>query len=140
MILHSFWRSLATYRIRIALNLKGVAPPHEITVDLDAGDQHAPTYRAINPMGAVPALVLDDGTTLTQSLAILEWIEETYPTPATPKHRRPRPHPCPLRHHRRRLPPARYPPRPEGIDRPGRHRRATHRLERRLVHPRLGRL
>ena len=50
MILHSFWRSLAT-------------------------------YRAINPMGAVPALVLDDGTTLTQSLAILEWLEETHPTP-----------------------------------------------------------
>ena len=81
MILHSYWRSLATYRIRIALNLKGVVPPREITIDLDAGDQHAPTYRAINPMGAVPALVLDDGTTLTQSLAILEWIEETYPTP-----------------------------------------------------------
>lgn len=81
MILHSYWRSLATYRIRIALKIKGVALAREITVDLDAGDQHASTYRAINPMGAVPALVLDDGTTLTQSLAILEWIEETYPTP-----------------------------------------------------------
>ena len=81
MILHSYWRSLATYRIRIALNLKGVAIAREINVDLDAGDQHTPAYRAINPMGAVPALVLDDGTTLTQSLAILEWIEETYPAP-----------------------------------------------------------
>lgn len=80
MQLHGFWRSLATYRVRIALNLKGVAVP-ETMVDLDAGDQHAPSFRAINPMGAVPALVLDDGTVLTQSLAILEWIEETHPTP-----------------------------------------------------------
>jgi maleylacetoacetate isomerase len=80
MQLHGFWRSLATYRVRIALNLKGVAVP-ETMVDLDAGDQHVPSFRAINPMGAVPALVLDDGTVLTQSLAILEWIEETHPTP-----------------------------------------------------------
>ncbi len=80
MQLHGFWRSLATYRMRIALNLKGIAVP-ETMVDLDAGDQHVPSFRAINPMGAVPALVLDDGTVLTQSLAILEWIEETYPTP-----------------------------------------------------------
>lgn len=81
MILYSFWRSLATYRIRIALNLKGVPITAEHPTDLDAGDQHTPAFRAINPMGAVPALVLDDGTVLTQSLAILEWIEETYPTP-----------------------------------------------------------
>lgn len=80
MQLHGFWRSLATYRVRIALNLKGVAVP-EAMVDLDAGDQHAPAFRALNPMGGVPALVLDDGTVLTQSLAILEWIEETYPAP-----------------------------------------------------------
>ena len=81
MLLHGFWRSLATYRVRIALNLKGVAVP-EAMVDLDAGDQHAPAFRAINPMGAVPALVLDDGTVLTQSLAILEWIEEALPGPS----------------------------------------------------------
>lgn len=80
MQLHGFWRSLATYRVRIALNLKGIAVP-ETMVDLDAGDQHVPSFRAINPMGAVPALVLDDGTVLTQSLAILEWIDETHPTP-----------------------------------------------------------
>ncbi len=80
MQLHGFWRSLATYRVRIALGLKGVAVP-ETVVDLDAGDQHAPAFRALNPMGGVPALVLDDGTVLTQSLAILEWIEETYPAP-----------------------------------------------------------
>ncbi len=81
MILYSFWRSLATYRIRIALNLKGVAITAEHPTDLDAGTQHTPAFRAVNPMGAVPALVLDDGTVLTQSLAILEWLEETYPTP-----------------------------------------------------------
>jgi maleylacetoacetate isomerase len=80
MQLHGFWRSLATYRVRIAFNLKGIAVP-ETMVDLDAGDQHAPAFRALNPMGGVPALVLDDGTVLTQSLAILEWIEETYPDP-----------------------------------------------------------
>ena len=78
MLLHGFWRSLATYRVRIALNLKGVTVP-ETMVDLDAGDQHAPAFRAVNPMGAVPALVLEDGTVLTQSLAILEWIEEALP-------------------------------------------------------------
>ena len=81
MILHSYWRSLATYRVRIVLNLKGLVP-RDVLVDLDRGDQHAPAYRAINPMGAVPALVLDDGTVLTQSLAILEYLDETHPTPA----------------------------------------------------------
>lgn len=80
MQLYGYWRSLATYRVRIALNLKGVAVP-ETMVNLDAGEQNAPAFRAINPMGGVPALVLDDGTALTQSLAILEWIEETHPTP-----------------------------------------------------------
>lgn len=80
MQLYGFWRSLATYRVRVALNLKGVTAP-ETPIDLDRGDQHAPGFRALNPMGGVPALVLDDGTVLTQSLAILEWIEETYPVP-----------------------------------------------------------
>ena len=80
MQLYGFWRSLATYRVRVALNLKGVVVP-ETPIDLDRGDQHAPGFRALNPMGGVPALVLDDGTALTQSLAILEWIEETYPAP-----------------------------------------------------------
>jgi len=81
MKLYSFWRSLATYRVRIALNLKGVEVP-ETMIDLDRGDQHEAEFRRVNPMGAVPALMLDDGTVLTQSLSILEWIEETYPAPA----------------------------------------------------------
>ncbi len=80
MQLFGFWRSLATYRVRIALNLKGIAVP-ETPINLDRGDQHEATFRAVNPMGAVPALVLADGTVLTQSLAILEWLEETEPSP-----------------------------------------------------------
>ena len=85
MKLYSYWRSLATYRVRVALNLKGLEV-EDINIDLDRGDQNQPDYRAINPMGAVPALVLpgeDDAadTVLSQSLAILEWIEETHPAP-----------------------------------------------------------
>ncbi|GAC1343037.1 MAG: maleylacetoacetate isomerase [Acetobacteraceae bacterium] len=76
MQLYGFWRSLATYRVRIAMNLKGMQVP-EIMIDLDRGDQHQATFRRLNPMGAVPALILADGTALTQSLAIMEWIEET---------------------------------------------------------------
>lgn len=80
MQLYGFWRSLATYRVRIAFNLKGEQVA-EIPVDLDRGDQHTEAFRRLNPMGAVPALILGDGTALTQSLAILEWIEETYRAP-----------------------------------------------------------
>ena len=80
MQLYGFWRSLATYRVRIALNMKGIQVP-ELPIDLDRGDQHQATFRRLNPMGAVPALILADGTALTQSLAIMEWIEETEPLP-----------------------------------------------------------
>ncbi len=82
MKLYSYWRSLATYRVRIALNLKGVPIEQEERIDLDRGDQNAAGFRAVNPMGGLPALVLNDGAVLTQSLAILEWLEETHPTPA----------------------------------------------------------
>jgi maleylacetoacetate isomerase len=80
LILHSFWLSLATYRVRIALRLKNV-PFEERTHDLTKGHQLTAAFRAVNPAGAVPAL--EGGTTepLTQSLAILEWLEETYPKP-----------------------------------------------------------
>jgi maleylacetoacetate isomerase len=81
MILHSFWLSLATYRVRIALNLKHVAF-EERTHDLTQGHQHAAAFRAVNPAGAVPALEGATPEPLTQSLAILEWLEETHPTPA----------------------------------------------------------
>jgi maleylacetoacetate isomerase/maleylpyruvate isomerase len=76
----SFWRSLASFRVRIALNLKNV-PAEVIFVDLDANAHRNPEYRKINPQMALPALVEDDGTTLFQSLAILEYLEEKYPEP-----------------------------------------------------------
>ena len=78
LILHSYWLSIATYRVRIALLHKGIAFD-ERTHDLLAGDQHAPDYRRLNPAGAVPALEGATPQPLTQSLAILEWLEETYP-------------------------------------------------------------
>ena len=81
LILHSFWLSLATYRVRIALHLKGVAF-EERAHDLREGEQHAAAFRAVNPAGAVPALEGATRAPLTQSLAILEWLEETHPLPA----------------------------------------------------------
>lgn len=80
IILHSFWLSLATYRVRIALTVKGVAF-EERTHDLTQGHQHAAAFRALNPAGAVPALEGATPEPLTQSLAIIEWLEETYPAP-----------------------------------------------------------
>ncbi len=80
MKLYTYWRSLATFRVRIALNLKGIAyePVH---VDLDAGDQRAPAFKSLNPQMAIPALVEDDGTILTQSMAIMEYLDEVHPEP-----------------------------------------------------------
>ncbi len=80
LILHSFWLSLATYRVRIALNLKGVAF-EERAHDLSKGEQNLPDFRKLNPAGAVPALEGGTRQPLTQSLAILEWLEECHPTP-----------------------------------------------------------
>lgn len=80
LILHSYWLSIATYRVRIGLNLKKV-PFEERTYDLLRGDQLQPGYRAMNPAGAVPALEGATTKPLTQSLAILEWLDETHPEP-----------------------------------------------------------
>ena len=80
MILHGYWRSGAAYRVRIALALKGVAYK-QVTHDLRLGAQASDAYRALNPQGLVPALEAD-GDVLTQSPAILEWLEERYPAPA----------------------------------------------------------
>jgi maleylpyruvate isomerase len=79
MKLHGYFRSSASYRVRIALNLKGLSPEH-LPHHLRKGEQCAPAYLAINPQGLVPTLE-DAGTVLTQSLAIIEWLDETHPTP-----------------------------------------------------------
>src|SRR6476619_7308559 len=81
MKLFSFWRSLATYRVRIALNLKGIAPDEVIEVNLMKGHQREAEFRKINPMMAIPALIEDDGTVLFESLAILEYLDEAHPNP-----------------------------------------------------------
>ncbi len=83
MILHGYFRSTAAWRVRIALNLKGLSVetvPHNLVT----GTQSAPDYLKINPQGLVPALILDEtdgGQVLTQSLAICEYLDEVYPEP-----------------------------------------------------------
>ena len=82
LTLYSYWRSSAAYRVRIGLNLKGLAyetrPVHLVR---DGGEQHADDYRALNPQALVPMLVGGERR-ITQSLAILEYLDETFPKPA----------------------------------------------------------
>jgi maleylpyruvate isomerase len=79
---YTYFRSSAAYRVRIALNLKGLAPePVAIHLTKDGGKQHTPEFRAVNPHGRVPALVLNSGDVLTQSLAIIEYLDEAHPKP-----------------------------------------------------------
>ncbi len=80
MILHGYWRSGAAYRTRIALALKGLTYDQQ-GVDLRTGAQKSAAFVALNPQGMVPALEVN-GAVLTQSPAILEWLEETHPVPA----------------------------------------------------------
>ena len=81
MKLYGFWRSLASYRVRVALAMKGLQA-EEVSIDLLKGRQNTGEYLAVNPQGVVPALVPDDGgPPLFQSLAILEYLEETRPEP-----------------------------------------------------------
>ncbi|MFC5581856.1 maleylacetoacetate isomerase [Rhodanobacter terrae] len=81
LVLYSYWRSSAAYRVRIALNLKGLGyetrPVHLLH---DGGEQHAEGYRMINPQEMVPCL-LDGDRVITQSLAIMEYLDETHPDP-----------------------------------------------------------
>jgi maleylacetoacetate isomerase len=79
-VLHGYFRSAASWRVRIALNLKAVAVRH-VPHHLRRGEQRAPGYLALNPQGLVPALELEDGTVLIQSVAIVEWLDDAYPEP-----------------------------------------------------------
>lgn len=80
-VLYTYWRSSAAYRVRIALNIKGVEyEPRPVHLVRGGGEQHSPAYRQINPQKLVPALVHEDRI-YTQSLALIEYLEEKYPEP-----------------------------------------------------------
>lgn len=82
MIFHGYFRSSAAYRCRIAFNIKGIEPQlTPVHLRKDGGKQKTAAYRAVNPQGLVPTLEVDD-TQLTQSLAIIEWLDEVHPEPA----------------------------------------------------------
>ena len=80
LVLHNYWRSSTSYRVRIALAMKGLDyeyVPHHLRY----GEHLEPAYKAVNPQGLVPALILEDGRLLSQSLAIIEYLDETVPEP-----------------------------------------------------------
>ena len=82
MKFYNYFRSSAAYRVRIALNLKGLKPERqEVHLVNNGGEQRKPDYLAKNPQGLVPALELDNGTVLTQSLAIMEYLDGLRPAP-----------------------------------------------------------
>ncbi|MNS81129.1 Maleylpyruvate isomerase [compost metagenome] len=81
MILHGYFRSTASWRVRIALGLKGLEAG-QVIHHLRKGEQRAPEYLALNPQGLLPSFVTDDGAVLTQSLAIIEYLDETSPAPS----------------------------------------------------------
>src|SRR5262245_41337053 len=81
MKVYTFWRSIASYRVRMAMNLKGLNPEVEF-VDLLQGHQHKSEYATVNPQKLIPAVILDDGgPPLFQSMAIMEYLEEAHPQP-----------------------------------------------------------
>ncbi|MEO0327777.1 MAG: maleylacetoacetate isomerase [Pseudomonadota bacterium] len=81
IVLHSFFRSSTSFRVRAALRLKGIDFKQN-TYDFRKNEQRSAEYLTRNPQGLVPTLTTDDGVDIPQSLAIIEWLEETYPEPA----------------------------------------------------------
>jgi maleylpyruvate isomerase len=81
LVLHNYFRSSTSIRVRIALNLKGLSYDY-VAHHLRKGEHHAPAYLELNPQGLVPVLVLENGAVLAQSLAIIEYLEERFPEPA----------------------------------------------------------
>ncbi len=104
MKLYTYWRSLATFRVRIALNLKGLKY-EAVYVDLDGGQQNKSDYKAVNPQMVIPSLVEDDGNMLYQSLAIMEYLERglSRAAAAAGRSQGPRPRACAVADHGRRL-------------------------------------
>ncbi len=80
--LFGFWRSMATFRVRIAMNLKGIKPDEEASIDLMKGQQFDASYKAVNPQMVLPALLDGEPPVLFQSMAILEYIDERFPKPS----------------------------------------------------------
>jgi maleylacetoacetate isomerase/maleylpyruvate isomerase len=78
---YSFWRSLASFRVRIALNIKQIVPDEIVNVDLLKGEQRGDAYRKVNPQMLLPALLDGEGPILFQSIAIMEYLDETHPLP-----------------------------------------------------------
>ena len=78
--LYAFWRTSATYRVRVALNLKGLTAGEHV-INLDTGENRSAEFLSLNPMGAIPALIENASAPITQSQAILEFLEEAHPTP-----------------------------------------------------------
>lgn len=81
MKLFGYWRSMATFRVRIAMNLKGLGADDEVSVDLTKGQQFADAYKAVNPQMVLPALLDGEPPMLFQSMAIMEYLDERFPKP-----------------------------------------------------------